>query len=172
MPCPWASIVSTRTSPDQRCQVTNICEIVRLESVSIRLCIRRRPRSGKNFDIVTGHDVADPDVKLEILRYIRKHKPLFVIMGPPCAAFACWPRQNRQLYLETWRRSRAIGDTLATFAATIAREQLSGRRNFSIENFRGSEFSQLNPYRELWETGQVVEVAFPQCALLSGLAPC
>lgn len=107
----------------------------------------------------------DPNARGEVLKYIHRHRPLFIIMGPPCTSFGCWSRLNRYIHPDTWRQTRRIGIVRAGFAAEVAGVQLATNRHFLIENPRGSDPFALPPYAALWNTEKVVEVTFPQSAL-------
>jgi hypothetical protein len=51
-----------------------------------KISIRRRLLTGQNFDIVSGGDLTKPENVKHLMEYIKKHKPLVVVMGPPCTA--------------------------------------------------------------------------------------
>lgn len=143
----------------------DIMEIFGGEAGTTRICIRKRLRTGKNFDLVTGYDLTDERAQEEVRSYIQKFRPMFIIMGPPCTAFGCWSTLNRYIYPESWETSRKIGEILAKFAAEVASIQLAANRHFLIENPRGNDIFGLSAFHSLWNTGKVVEVTFPQCAL-------
>ena len=48
------------------------------------IAVRRRLRTGANFDVVTDWDLNDPKQQAEVKTYFRKFQPLVAIMGPTC----------------------------------------------------------------------------------------
>ena len=69
-------------------EVSGVVDVVEMfggESGVGKLCLRRRLKRGANFDLVTGFDLTDQTSQEEVMRYIRKHKPLMVILAPPHA---------------------------------------------------------------------------------------
>ena len=132
-----------------------------VSKVSIRRCLR----TGQNFDIVTGADLTKYHNQQVLLNYIRQHRPLVIVMGPPCTAFSSWSHINQYNAPNTYTASRQTGETLARLAARVASVQLEQGRHFIIENPRGSEMFRLPAFRALWNTGRVKAVNFPQCAV-------
>lgn len=99
-----------------------------------------------------------------MVKYIKEHKPFAIVMGPPCTSYASWSHLNRAINHKTWETSREIGVKLASISAQVAMYQLREGRHFLIENPAGSEIFYFELYRELWDTGKVVSINFPQCA--------
>ena len=90
-----------------------------------KICIKKGLSTGKNFDLLSGADLTkEEDAKL-LFSYIRRHRPLVIIMGPPCTAFANWSRFNRVAHPVAYGEIRSIGLKLANLTASIAAEQLA-----------------------------------------------
>ncbi len=51
-----------------------------------KIAIRRRLRTGTNFDLITGGDLTNSSHVEQLLGYVKLHKPLVVVMAPPCTA--------------------------------------------------------------------------------------
>eukprot|EP00973_Karenia_brevis_P016672 2282973-Karenia_brevis.AAC.1 len=78
-----------------------------------KLAVRRHLCAGTNFDLRHGVNLLDPSPKRSLWKYICDHKPLIIIMAPPCTAFANWSRLNRVKYPSTWHHSWQQGLALA-----------------------------------------------------------
>lgn len=130
-----------------------------------KLALRRRLRTGDNSDLVTGVDLCKPDHQRHVLNYIAQHRPLVVVLAPPCTPFGHWAHLHRVLHLATWQQSRRIGEILARFAARVVRLPIDARRYFLLENLVGSGLFSLKRSKEIWETGRVAASNAPQCAL-------
>ena len=143
----------------------DIVEIFGGESGVGKLCLRRRLRRGVNFDLVIGFDLTKESHQKEVERYIADHKPLVVVLGPPCTSFGHWSHLNQYRYPDTWLKSRWVGETLAKFAARVCWIQLRANRHFLVENPAGSELFHLDCFEQLWTSGRVVKCRVPQCAL-------
>ena len=74
-----------------------------------KIAIRRKLVTGENFDVVTGTDLSVPANQRSLEEYVRKHKPLVIVGGPPCTAFGNWSRLNRVNAPETYAKSRRSG---------------------------------------------------------------
>ena len=55
-----------------------------------KIAIRRRLTTGHNFDLVTGGDLTKRENVQSLMEYVRTHKPLVVVMAPPCTAMGGW----------------------------------------------------------------------------------
>ena len=57
-------------------------EICGGEGKASQIGVRRRLDVGRNFDLVTGCDLTKQTDIDDLLKYVQKHKPLLVVMGP------------------------------------------------------------------------------------------
>jgi hypothetical protein len=78
----------------------DVVEICGGEGGVTKLSIRRRLSTGRNFDLKHGIDLSRREDQYYLLEYIDKHKPLFVVMAPPCTPFASWSKINRHKFPE------------------------------------------------------------------------
>ena len=53
---------------------------------TVQVAVRRRLRSGQNFDLVTGFDLGHPGDQRKVLVYINENEVLVVVMAPCCRA--------------------------------------------------------------------------------------
>ena len=88
---------------------------------------------GGKFDLVIGFDLTKELHQKEVERYIADHRPLVVVLGPPCTSFGHWSYLNQYKHPETWRKSRWIGETRAKFAARVCWIQFRANRHFLVE---------------------------------------
>ena len=116
-----------------------------------KFAIKMRWPTGKNFDLVTGENLTEPRNRERLLAYINKYKPLVVVAGPPCTAFANLAKINVLKYPETYNESRKVGLALARLMAEVCMTQLQNGRYFLIENPQGSELFQLEFFQRLLE---------------------
>ena len=108
-----------------------------------KLCIRRRLRRGRNFDLVIGFDLVNEEQQEQVLSYFRKHKPLVVVLGPPCTGFGHWSHLNRYIHPDIWSNSRKTGECLAASIARVIRVQFDAGRHLIFENPAGLELFHL-----------------------------
>jgi len=85
-----------------------------------RLAIRRRLKTGTNFDVVCRVNLTDPVNEHRLLSYVTRHKPLVVVGGPPCSAVASWSRYNRIHNPVGYAKTRHTGLKLARVFARVA----------------------------------------------------
>ena len=50
---------------------------------------------GGNFDLVNGFDLTKESHQKEVEKYIADHRPLVVVLGPPCTSFGHWLHLNQ-----------------------------------------------------------------------------
>jgi hypothetical protein len=72
---------------------------------------------------------------------------------------------NKTSYPDAYQKSRTIGLKLARLMAITAMIQITADHFFLIENPAGSELFQLPEFRDLWNTGKVGKITFPQCTV-------
>ena len=116
----------------------DICELFGGKGLTTQIAIRRKLKTGPNFDVSCDIDLLDPSQVTTLWKYIVEHKPKCVVAGPPCTSFSAWSRLNSKLSPENHARSLLIGTTLAKLVAEIAMYQLAHGRHFLIENPWGS----------------------------------
>ena len=140
-------------------------EIFGGESGVGKLCLRRRLKRGQSFDLVLGFYLTKESHQKEVIRHVIGHRPLVVVLGPPCTGLGHWSHFNRYIRPETLSKSGKVGESLAEFAARICWIQLRASRHFLAENPADSELFHLRCFEELWNIGNVVKRNIPQCAL-------
>ena len=56
----------------------------------LKACIKRRMKTGQNFDLVLGVDLSKSNEVAQLWEYVLTYKPKVVVMAPPCTAFGSW----------------------------------------------------------------------------------
>ena len=143
----------------------DVVEICGGEGGVIKVAVSRKLAVGHNFDIRCGIDLTKEEERHKLMKYIDIHKPLCIVMSPPCTAFANWSRFNKVHNSATWQRSRNIGEVIAEFCAEVIVKQLSGGRHFFLEQPKGSDMFMLPCLTQIRKSGKIHTVDFPQCAL-------
>ena len=136
----------------------------------------------------TGHQVWDPldkhgareswdltkdDVFVETLEKIRRHRPMWIHMAPPCRTFTR-ARDGRRdggpgrlrsdAKPEGWGPEAEEGNLLALRAEAFAEEQEKGGRLFTVEHPLRSYMWDLKPFKKRRKEGRGTLVALDQCA--------
>ena len=129
----------------------------------------------------TGHQVWDPldkhgareswDLtKDETLEKIRRHRPMWIHMAPPCRTFTRARdgrgpgRLRSDAKPEGWGPEAEEGNLLALRAEAFAEEQEKGGRLFTIEHPLRSYMWDLKPFKKRRKEGRGTLVALDQCA--------
>ena len=145
---------------DQNPGQHDICELFGGKALCTQIAIRRKLRTGPNFDVTCEIDLTDQSQVQALWKYVKQHKPRCIIAGPPCTAFGTWARLNSKLSPENHQRQLAIGTLLAKLVAELCMHQLKHHLHFLVETPWGSALWQLSCFMELLaQTG----VAFAQC---------
>lgn len=142
----------------------DIIEVFGGEAGAAKVRIRRGIVTCKNFDLVVGCDLADLVQQEAVLKYIRVRRPMLIILGSPCSAFASWSRLNSCLHPDAHIMARRVGVKLADCFAEVVPLQLVGGRHFTIDSPARSEMFKLHSFEEIWRTGQVCSINAPQSA--------
>ena len=62
----------------------DICEMCGGAARTLKIATRRRLKTGRNFDLITGCDLGDPRMQREFKKYLENHQVLLVTMAPRC----------------------------------------------------------------------------------------
>jgi len=161
---PVHELSSYLATPEMR-GIVDVMEICGGKGGVSKISIRRRLKTGKNFDLVTGGDLTNSVHAKHLFDYIEIHKPLVIIMAPPCTSMGGWAKINKHQFPETYAAKRRIGEALANLCAKVMEIQLVKGRHFVLENPRGSEIFHLQRLAVLFASGCVKAVNFPQCSV-------
>ena len=112
----------------------DICELCGgHEARTSQVAIRRRLKTGTNFDLVCGIDLGDPTTQQLVIKYIRDHKVLIVIMAPSCRAVGPTSNLNNTLNYDGWLRSCEADLPHLEFSGQVAILQAQERRFWFAE---------------------------------------
>jgi hypothetical protein len=120
----------------------DVMEIFGGEGGVSRIAARRRLRTGKVIDVITGHAFTKPHIVEKMLRTINVLKPLIIIGGPPSARLQ-----------------------LAGVMLEVMKRQIKNNRYIILANPPESRLFGLPDYVELYKTGMLCSIRFPQCQL-------
>lgn len=83
----------------------DIAELCGGQERSTTLSIRRKLKTGPNFDLVTGFDLNKPCDQQTVKNYFQTHKVLVAVMAPTCGPFGPMGRFVRHVAPESWKQS-------------------------------------------------------------------
>ena len=93
-------------------------EIMGGEGRTTQCLVRRRfkqgLRVGRNMDLVCNVDLLDPDDVADMWRYIRRTRPLVILMSPPCTGMKGWAPLNAIINPDTHQANKAISEHLGS----------------------------------------------------------
>ena len=75
----------------------DLCELCGGVGRPTQIAVRRRLRTGENFDLVTGFDLGNAAHQQHILHYVNTNRVLVVIMAPSCRTLGPPSNLNQQL---------------------------------------------------------------------------
>ena len=142
----------------------DICEIFGGEAGVTKIAIRRRLKTGSNYDITAGFDLLTARDREALLRYLKTKKCRVVIMAPPCTHLGTWFHMNRHRFPGRFNAQRAQAERLASLAAEVATLQLSLGNHFIIVNPLASDIWRLPCFVKLARDHRVVAVTCDQCS--------
>ena len=118
-------------------------------------------RTGVNFELLCGVDLTKRDDVEYLFKYVRRNKPLVILMAPPCKGYSKWGSLNQKINPEAWKASRDLSVPLAKLCGNIAAEQLNNQRDFLIEQPQGSGLYKESEWLKILH--RLYTVIFDQC---------
>ena len=140
-----------------------LVEICGGQGLTSHILVKRRLRSGHNFELLTGTDLRQRRNQLKVLEYLKLSKPLVVLMAPICRPFSPLGRLNRVLNQDAWFESLHDAAPIAEFCGEVAMYQMRQQRHFAVEQPKGSTLFDMTPWPEVLEDPRVVSIVFDQC---------
>ncbi|CAE7308690.1 RE2, partial [Symbiodinium pilosum] len=156
-------MVSILQSPQFASWGVEIVEICGGEGVTSHLCVKRKLRSGHNFELLTGTDLTVPETQSRVLAYLEIAKPLVVVMAPVCGPFGPLSHRNRIIHREAWEASMRKAVPLAAFCGRIAAFQDDHHRFYLIEQPYPSKLYEVDPWPAIRHRASCHRVIFHQC---------
>jgi len=161
------------SDPEQLFTVLQTCEPEQSNLDIVEICggaarvshiaIRRRLKTGKNFDIICGFDVNDIEIQKQILTYFKVHKPLVAVMSPMCRPFGRHSNINYIHNYEGWKRSYDLAAPHGRFCGYIALCQIQNNRFFLNEQPDPSYLYQEHPWPKVLQHPTVLKEIVDQC---------
>ena len=127
------------------------------------LAIRRRLKTGQNFDLVTNVDLNKPSHQNLARQYINNNQVLVVVMAPTCGPFGPMGKFNRAINPKSWEKSYQLAAPHGRFCGEIARMQLRHGRHFICEQPLGSDLYREYPWTQVLNHEQVVVQRYDRC---------
>ena len=141
----------------------DVVEICGGEARVTTICIRRRLKSGGNFDLVTQCDLNTPKGQKELWDHLKVHRPLVVVMSPTCKPFGPRARQNRILNYQTWFQSYQEAAPHGRVCGEVALWQHNEGRYFIVEQPFPSELYAEPPWPTVIKQEGIVTAKIHQC---------
>ncbi len=111
----------------------DIAEICGGEGRTSQLGVRRHLKVGKNFDLVTHTDLANPRDAAAAYNYFVEADVLVAVMAPLCDCLGPLSHLNWSINHETMTQKCKVGSAVARFCGRAARLQLHRQRDFLCE---------------------------------------
>ena len=67
-----------------------------------KLAVRRKLRTGQNFDLITNVDLNNPRDQPETKKYAHENHVLVMVMAPTCGPFGPMGRLSRHMHPKSW----------------------------------------------------------------------
>ena len=115
---------------------------------------------GPALPLETGWDFTKAVDRAAALKWVRKHKPYFLVLAFPCGPWSPLMRLNAAKDLE---EKQAIGRILIDFSLELAKEQSAHGRHFLIENPFPSGCWKLPEMVKFLEENMAHVARFDQC---------
>ena len=112
----------------------DICELCGGVGRPSQIAIRRRLRTGKNFDLVTGFDLGNAAHQSVVKKYVKDNQVLVVLMAPSCRTLGPTSNVNAAINFDTWLEHYEQDKPHIHFCGEIAMIQIDNTRFFFGEN--------------------------------------
>ena len=124
---------------------------------------RRFRRAYLSIDIETGYDLTRFDVRRSVVQLLQTHRPIFLMLSPPCTMFSKLQNCNIKRMDPSVRQRRLEEATLhLDFAMLLARLQAAHGRYYCFEHPHGASSWQCPSVQALLESG-ARKTVFDQC---------
>ena len=143
----------------------DICELCGGAARTSQVAIRRRLKTGKNFDLVTNVDLGIKKHQDEFLHYVEIHNVLVVVMSPSCRTLGPPSSVNYTHNYDTWRMHYEEDRPHIAFCGRVALLQLRNGRHFFCEQPSPTWLWHVDPWPQLGKSKQVLTRRIHQCKL-------
>lgn len=140
----------------------DIVEICGGSARTSTMCVRKRLKVGKNFDLVTKSDLNDPYEQQLVVQNFIDHKLLVAVMSPQCPAFGSHANMNFHL---TPSRFGTQGPDHCQFCGELALLQERNQRIFLLAHAKGSWLHEGYPWNIVCYLPTVLCITIHHCML-------
>ena len=120
-------------------------------------------RTGWNFDLTVGIDLRNhEDIKM-FWTYLKRNKPLVVIIAPPCRSYCSLANLNKVVNRASWSATYHNDKPLVMLSAEVAAFQMAHGRHFVAEQPAGSSMFSSREWQQHMSRFQVNQCIFDQC---------
>lgn len=144
---------------------TDICEFCGGEARTTAVAIRRRLRTGINFDLVTCLDLGDPETQKKALKYLDEEEVLVLVMAPTCRSLGLRSNQNAIRNSDTWWRHYMQDRPHLRFCGEAAYHHIKKKRFFFCEQPFYTWLWYEPPWPQVLQHPSAVMVRIDQCRL-------
>ena len=142
----------------------DIAEVCGGEARATQLGVRRRLRTGRNFDLVTDFDLTNSKDAHFAYQYFVKNDVLVAVMAPVCGPYGPISTLTQHMYPETYQRRLAEARPLARFTGEVAMVQLGKRNNhFLQEQPSPSHLYEEQPWPRVLRDSRVDQAKYDRC---------
>ena len=111
----------------------DLVEVCGGEGRTGKIAIRRHFSTGENLDLRFGYDLNKPDQQEAVVEYIRRCKPLVLVMAPTCTPYGPWSNLNSIINPETYKASYRDASPHGRFCGRLAQIQIAEGRYYLVE---------------------------------------
>jgi hypothetical protein len=140
-----------------------IVEICGGKGVTSYLVIKRKLRSGQNFELIAGGDLSKTENHRKVCEYVQLVKPLVIVMAPVCTPYSPLARLNRIINQPAWQLSFQTAEPIAKLCGRLAQIQLEAHRHFLVEQPLGSTMFETHPWPKVVQDSRSLSIVFDQC---------
>ena len=140
-----------------------IVEICGGKEIISYLVIKRKLRSGRGFELITGVDLSTTENHRKVCEYVKLEKPLVIVMAPVCTPDSPLARPNRITNQSARQMSFQTGEPIAKLCGQLAQIQLNAHKHFLVEQPLGSTMFETHPWPKVVQDSRSLSIVFDQC---------
>ena len=139
----------------------DIAEICGGQALTSRVAIRRRLKTGLNFDLVTDCDLTRPRCKAYAWRYFNENQVFIAVMAPVCGPYGPMSELSWHRFPDTMAEKELAVRPIAEFCGQVALLQLKRGRHFIQEQPHPSKLYEVAPWPIV--LGDAFQVIYHRC---------
>ena len=142
----------------------DIAEVCGGEARTTKVGIRRRLRTGRNIDLVTGCDLRDKAVYADGLKYFKTNTVLVAVMAPACGPYGPLSHMNWHRYPDSMRKQEKDMRPVASFCGEVAIIQMDRSLHWLQEQPYPSDLYEVHPWPRALTYPHVCRIVYHRCA--------